>query len=214
MLSLPRRPRRGAAARRSVRLELEALEARDCPTAPVITTMSFTELPQRVVRLSGTVADDHNVSAVIVNFTGVVNGSTTVNAAGGFVLQATASALGKVSATAYDPQQQLTSAPYALLITSNPPAITNFSAVENPDGSWTFSGYVTDAAPQGEVVNFGGLNSLQNKTARANSFGYFTLTVTLQPGEQGTATALATDWWGQASNLAQFAVFSTDPTRV
>jgi hypothetical protein len=199
-----------AARRRLARLELEALEARDCPTAPVITTMSFTELPQRVVRLSGTVADDHDVTAVTVNFTGVVNGSTTVNAAGGFVLQATASALGKVSATAYDPQQQLTSAPYALLITSSPPAITNFSAVENPDGTWTFSGCVTDAAPQGEVVNFGGLNSLRNKTATVqNAMGYFTLTVTLQPGEQGTATAMTTDWWGQGSNLAQTLVVPT-----
>jgi hypothetical protein len=206
MLSLLRRPRSSVSTRqRPVRLQVERLETRSCPAAPVITSMSFTELPQKVVRISGTVTDDHTVSAVIITFTGVVNNSTTVNSSGQFVLQAQAAGLGQVSATAYDPNQNLTSAAYTLQITSTPPTITNFRGVQNTDGTWTFSGTVLDAAPQGEQVGLTGLG-VNGAMATCNASGYFSITLTLASGQNGTVNAQTTDWWGQASSQAQFIV--------
>jgi hypothetical protein len=189
---------------------VERLEGRDCPAAPVITTMSFTELPQKVVNIKGTVTDDQGFANVTVSLSGVVTGVTTVSGTGQFNVQLTATGLGQVTAVAYDSQQQLYSTPYYLQITSTPPVISGFKGVENPDGTWTFSGYVTDAVRQGETVRFGGLNALQGKSAAVDPYsGYFSLTVTLQASDQGTATAQVTDQWGQASNLAQFLVEPT-----
>jgi hypothetical protein len=208
MLSLIRRRPRSPAAvrRRPVRLELEGLEGRDCPSAPVITSMSFTELPQRVVNIKGTVTDDHDVTQVQVSLSGVVVDVATVNGQGQFNVQLTAKGLGQVTAVAYDPQQQLASAPYVLQITSAAPVINTFTAVPNPDGTWTFSGHLTDAAPQGETVMLGGLRSLAGTAATVNSTGDFSVTIALQTGDMGTATAQMTDWWGQPSNQAQFVV--------
>jgi hypothetical protein len=82
------------------------------------------------------------------------------------------------------------------------PVISNFTATQGSNNVWTFTGLVTDDSPAGLTVNFGGLPSLQDKTATVGADGRFSLTVALAQGESGEATAQVTDWWGLTSNLA------------
>jgi hypothetical protein len=212
MLSLLRRHRRppARAPRRRVRPQLEGLEPRDCPAAPVIAWMSYTELPQKVLCITGSVSDDQGYADVTVNLTGVVNVATTVTDTGQFTVQVAADHLGLVMGEATDSGQQLTSESYALEVSSNPPVLGNFNAAENADGTWTFSGQVSDAVPQGDTITFGGLNALQGKTATVDVSGNFSLTVPVAAGDDGTATAQATDQWGQTSNLGEDVVRTTD----
>jgi hypothetical protein len=95
------------------------------------------------------------------------------------------------------------------------PVISNFTATEGYNNIWTFSGMVTDgtSSAAGLTVTFGGLNSLNGKTATVGSNGVFTLTVQLQPGEGGYATAQTTDSSGFNSNLAQVLVDPTPPIK-
>jgi hypothetical protein len=83
------------------------------------------------------------------------------------------------------------------------PAILSFAAIESGSTNvWTFSGSVAASNPAGLVVKLGGLSSLQGKTCTINSDGTFAMTVALQPGESGTASAQFVDWSGIASNIA------------
>ena len=74
-------------------LALEALESRDCPSAPTI-TLSATTLPGHNVQLSGTVTDS-NPANVRVSFSGVVSGSTTTDSTGQYSFT-TAAAVGLI----------------------------------------------------------------------------------------------------------------------
>ncbi len=85
---------------------------------------------------------------------------------------------------------------------SSAPVITSFQARHLQADMWIFTGQVQDASLAGIVVSFGGLTSLQGQSATVDSNGWFTLTVQLQPGESGTATAQATDALGLVSNVA------------
>jgi hypothetical protein len=98
----------------------------------------------------------------------------------------------------------------AQLETSSPPVISGFQATHSGN-YWTFSGTVIDQNPAGLTVTFGGLPSLQGRVATTNGSGSFSLTVQLQPGEGGTATAQTTDWAGQQSNLASVDVVQPGP---
>jgi hypothetical protein len=83
------------------------------------------------------------------------------------------------------------------------PVITEFHASEGEGGWWTFSGVVVADNPWGLTVRFGGLSSLQGQTTDVQGDGTFQLTIRLQNGEEGLATAQTTDWQGRDSNLAQ-----------
>jgi hypothetical protein len=86
---------------------------------------------------------------------------------------------------------------------SQGPVITNFQATHDSGNFWTFTGQVTDTGGvAGLIVTFGGLVSLQGKTAAVNADGSFSLTIALQPRECGTATAQTTDYAGLTSNVA------------
>ena len=61
------------------------------------------------------------------------------------------------------------------------------------------------------TVTFGGLPTLVGTTVNTAADGSFTLTIKLQDGENGTATAQTTDVWGQASNVAMACVHQTCP---
>jgi hypothetical protein len=173
--------------------------------------MSYTELSQKVLRITGSVVDDHGYAAVVVNLTGVVTTATTVTSTGQFTVQVAASHLGLVMAEATDPGQQLASEPYALEVTSPPPVVSGFTGAENPNGSWTFQGHVASAVPQGDTVTFAGLSALQGKTAKVDGTGRFTVTVPVAASDEGTATAQVTDQWGQTSNLGEWIVRPTAP---
>jgi hypothetical protein len=180
-------------------LKSDTAQATVTNSAPSL-TLSVAYGTQRNVTLSGRVTDAQ-AGACTVQFTGVATGSTTTNADGTYSLTVSASQLGTVQATAQNPWAQVSS-PAQVTLTSAPPSITNFQAIRGALNVWTFQGRVTDASAPGLVVRFGGLPSLAGQTTTVGSDGWFYFTVRLQDGEQGTASAQTTNWWGLDSNLA------------
>jgi hypothetical protein len=79
------------------------------------------------------------------------------------------------------------------------PVITSFGASEYPSNLWVFTGKVSDPNPASCWVHFGGLPSLNGKATQCEADGSFMWTVQLQPGEGGTATAIAIDGKGLQS---------------
>ncbi len=90
-----------------------------------------------------------------------------------------------------------------------PISLVNFQAIEEPGNVWTFQGQVIGQNVAGLTVLFGGLPSLQGMSAVVEEDGWFHLTIQLQQGESGTATAQATDGWWLYSNIAQAVVNPT-----
>ena len=164
-------------------------------------TLSITYGIQRTVTLSGQVTAG-SPGGLTVQFTGVVNGSVVTNPDGTYSLTAQASALGNIQAQTTDVWGQASSTAQAT-VSSAAPRITNFGAVQGAGNTWTFQGQVTDESAAGLVVQFGGLPSLLGQTATVQANGWFYLTIQLQPGENGGASAQTTDWWGLASNEAE-----------
>jgi hypothetical protein len=85
---------------------------------------------------------------------------------------------------------------------SSPPVIESFVASEGQNGCWDFSGTVVADSTLGLVINFGGLPSLQGQVVQTQADGTFDFSIRLRAGERGLATAQATDWLGQRSNVA------------
>jgi hypothetical protein len=82
------------------------------------------------------------------------------------------------------------------------PSIEDFQAIQETSNIWTFRGRVTGNDVVGLEVRFGGLPSLSGQTATVEENGWFYLTIRLQPGERGVASAQTTDRSGNASNVA------------
>jgi hypothetical protein len=82
------------------------------------------------------------------------------------------------------------------------PIISDFEAIEEAPGIWTFRGQVTGDDMAGMTVTLGGLPSLNGQVVQVEEDGWFYCTVQLQAGEHGMATAQATDWLGNVSNVA------------
>jgi hypothetical protein len=140
---------------------------------------------------------------LVVTFTGSgVSTSVTVGPSGNFDVITTATSLGNVTATAVNQSTNKSSGVSSPII-DQAPVISNFTASQGSGNLWTFTGQVTDdQSVAGLVVTLGGLPSLNGVTATVNSQGWFSITVRLQAGESGTATAQTNDWWGMASNTA------------
>jgi hypothetical protein len=168
--------------------------------APVV-SLSFTYGSGHTVTLSGKVFADLDPGGRTITFSGVVGGSTTTNSDGTYSYTTTVSALGNMQASTTDLWGLSSNSPQ-VAYTNAPPQITSFAASEAPLRMWTFSGRVADEYPAGLVVTLGGLPSLQGVTAVVQSGGGFSVTIQLEIGEGGTATAQTTDWWGVASNIA------------
>jgi hypothetical protein len=81
--------------------------------------------------------------------------------------------------------------------------ILAFKAIEEGDGIWTFTGRV-EGSGKGQKVQFGGLLSLKGRQATIAADETFSLTLRLQPGDGGTATAHTGN-----SNLARIRVHMT-----
>lgn len=167
--------------------------------APIV-NLSVSYGTQRTVTLSGTVTDLDPGNRT-VSFSGVVSGTATTRADGTFSLVTQASGLGNVFASTVN-LWSLVSNVAQLALQSQAPVISNFTAAEGPNHMWTFSGNVQDESATALVVTLGGIPSLQGQTVTVDSQGHFSLTLCLQPGESGTATAVTTDWWGLESNEA------------
>lgn len=167
-------------------------------------SLSVTYGAGRMVTLSGQVTDGM-FGSLTVNFTGKVVGSVVTNSDGTFSGAFEASALGLISATVTNGLGFASSAATVTLV-SNAPLISDFVAALQTGTTWVFSGRVTDESHTGLVVRFDGLSSLEGKTATVQANGTFSLSVQLQPNEEGNALAETTDWWGLVSNEASFLI--------
>src|SRR5262249_46163520 len=138
-------------------------------------------------------------------------GSTPISTGGSYSYTAQASGLGTITAKVIDLWGQQSSA--QVKVNPAPPVVSNFQAVEESGPLYycTFSGVVTDKSqsPAGLWVTLGGLPSLTGKKAEVQSDGTWSITVQLQAGECGTATAQTQDAWGQLSNIAMTSVSLT-----
>jgi hypothetical protein len=192
------------------KIGLETLEFRDCPaemapplamTAPSL-TCNLSYLERRVIRVQGRVNDDNPANA-IVQFTGAATGSVTVQNDGSFSVDLNATALGSVTAIAYDADKHPSNSALFTL-SSAPPNIVGFTGVCGSGNIWTFTGRVIDESAPNLTVAFGGAAPLNNQSAQVDANGYFTLSVTLPADPVGNACVRTTDWWGLNSNEPTF----------
>jgi hypothetical protein len=182
---------------RQARPWLEALEARDCPAAPVISQLNIVYGTGRTVTIQGTVQDDHPDTCAIA-LGGVVSGTAPVAVDGTFSVTTQATGLGTATATVTD-DQQLTAEATAL-VESKAPDITNFRVVQGQGGLWIFSGQVVDESPTTARVQLAGCQAFQNAAVTVNADGTFSVVVNVPAGQNVLATALATDCWGLESD--------------
>jgi hypothetical protein len=212
---------------RRITLQLEALEARDCPSAsslavPVVPadavpssttfavvsnsgialTLSVVPGPGGTATISGQVSGGSATGGLTVTLSGVVSGNVTTNADGTFTFTGPASGPGQILAAVTDDAGNTVTS--SVNLSAGPPTIVNFRAINNGNNSWTFTGQVQGPYAAGLIVTLAGIPSLDNNSASAmvQADGSFTYTITLQPGESGGVTAQCIDGWGQASNEA------------
>jgi hypothetical protein len=194
-------PRIRKPLRRSTTLFVERLEDRLSPSsaATEALSMNVTYDPNKQVTLTGTLMNGSGAIAnQTINFGGVVNGTATTNSQGAYSVTLSVSALGQVTAASADGQSNTASATLA----GGSPVVNNFDAMPEGSGLWCFTGSVTGAPAQGEVVNFGGIPALVGKSVNVNADGSFCYYAIVNSGQGGTATAQAVDWWGDTSPVA------------
>jgi hypothetical protein len=156
--------------------------------------------PNKEVTLSGSLLSQSGaVANQTINFGGAVSGTATTNSQGQYSVTLKASQLGQVTAASAD---GLSNTAQAMLMAGMAPTITNFSAVPEGGGLWLFTGQVTGAPTQGEVINFDGLTALAGKSCNVNPNGTFSYYCYIPSGQGGLAVADAVDWWGDTSSDA------------
>lgn len=205
---LTRSPRtRKPIARRSPALCLERLEDRLSPTGggPVPSgavetlTMNVTYLQNKQATFSGQLTNANGaVANQTINLTGVVTATATTNATGSYSITLNIPQLGTEYAASSDGLSN--TAQFTLV--GGSPVISNFKAVSEGGGLWLFTGSVSGAPTQGEVVNFGGIKALQGQSTTVNSDGTFSFAAVVSSGQGGWASAEAVDWWGDTSEPA------------
>jgi hypothetical protein len=162
------------------------------------------------VILSGHVTDP-SPSGLTVVIGGGASATTTTNANGDFSVIVNANTAAAITAYTTDvwgeTSNTAATVPGASPATTTPPTISNFSVYPNKDGTVTISGQVIASNLQGVTVQLGGMTTLSNQgPLSVNGSGWFTIDLTLQDGEDGTATAQATDANGNHSGFACFDV--------
>jgi hypothetical protein len=174
------------------------------PPAPSETvSLNVTYEQNKQVVLSGQLTNSSGpVAYEGINLSGSVSGSATTDSQGNYSVTLTATSLGVVSAASADGLSNI--AQYTLV--GGSPTISNFTADPLGGGLWEFSGSVSGAPTQGEVVNFGGINALQGQSVSVNADGSFDFYAIVNTGQGGWATAEAVDWWGDTSPIAGDAV--------
>jgi hypothetical protein len=194
-------------ASRFASLFLERLEDRLSPVsigppAPVPTetiTLNVTYLPNQQATFSGQLTSSSGLIAnQTINLTGVVNATATTNAQGNYSVTLAVPQLGQENAASTDGLSN--TAQYNLA--GGSPVISNFRAVSEGGGLWLFSGTVSGAPTQGEVIDFGGIDALTGQSVSVNPDGSFDFYAMVNSGQGGWATAEAVDWWDDTSATA------------
>jgi hypothetical protein len=195
---LTRTPRaRKRPVRRTTTLFLERLEDRLTPSGTTETvTLNVIYQPNQKAVFQGTLTDQSQPNpSHTVNLTGAVNTQVACSQSGGFTITLPVSQLGTVYAASSDGHSN--TAQFTLV--GGSPVVGNFKAVSQGGGMWLFSGSVTGAPVQGEVVNFGGITPLDGLSTSVRTDGTFALYAMVPSGEGGWASAQAVDWWGDKS---------------
>ena len=195
-----RTPRAPLAVRpRQVRLDLESLDPRNCPSGPpVITSLTAAIVSGHTVQLTGTVCDDNPGSCTIF-FNGPVTDQTVADANGNFSYTGTIQQLGTEGAEAID-AQEWGSQNVQVQISAPQPTLSLHLAYGTRNNV-ILSGSVTAGTPGGLAVTFTGVVS---GSATTNSDGSFQ--VTLPASGVGQIQATVTDIWGQTSAPASVTV--------
>ncbi len=183
---------------RSIRLNVERLEDRLCLTGggSEALSMSVTYDAGKQVTLAGTLTNGGSgVNNQTIYFGGVVSGSATTNNQGAYSVTLPVSQLGQVVASSADGLSNT----LVYTLVGGSPAITNFKSISLGNGLWEFTGTVTGAPAQGEVVDLGGIPALNGKQVTVNSDGTFIYYTTVASGQGGVVSAYAVDWWGDES---------------
>jgi hypothetical protein len=195
-----RHPRTGRKA--SPVLCVEALETRNCPTAP---TLSYTAtiLNGRNIQLSGTVSDPQP-SSCLVTFGGVTTAMVYADTTGHFFTEATATSLGTISGLVTDGQNQ-TSDEVDQTLSCDPPVLT-LTPIYGPNNYVILSGRVSGDMAAGSTVSFTGAVSSSTTTDPTGSFSL--VTTNWSPGSVTAGTA---DVWAQKSNAASATLTNAPP---
>jgi hypothetical protein len=170
-------------------LHVEALERRDCPSAPQITAFAATIQSGNTVLLSGTIFDN-SPTAALVCFGGVGTGSVTPDASGHFQLQENLSQLGTIFATVKDSSGSISSPAFSTL--ADPGISVNLSvAPQGPNRMVTVTGQVSCNSPAGLKVILSGVVAGSLITSSNGTFTY-----TGPASALGQIQAAVTDCWG------------------
>ena len=191
------RPKRLKGSIQRVRLAVELLESRDCPSG---LTLSAQVLAGHQVELSGMLQADQP-SGLPVTFSGAVVGSTTTDANGYFDYTTSSATLGSVFADAVDQNQEPIDTAQATIAT-NAPAITLSSTYSSQYGV-TLTGAVSGIDAAGATVSISGVAS---GSVTTDGSGNFTLATSFSG--PGTISASTTDPWGQSADGAVVTVDS------
>jgi len=210
MLTWLGRKKNPGTARRTdnrVRLVLEALESRFCPSGgggdsgASISSFSASVVTGHTVLLSGTAGGSGTIT---IQFSGVASGSTTAASNGSFSLQTQAGSLGTVYATPSDASGSGSQVHTQLTVAA--PTIT-LGLTQNQGTSVTLSGTVSANTPNGLTVTFSGKATGSTTTGTGGSYSY-----TANASGTGTISASVVDVWGQQSNVAQVTISASAPT--
>jgi hypothetical protein len=133
-----------------------------------------------------------------IDLTGVVKTFATTDAHGKYSITVSVPQLGTEYAACANGQSN--TAQFTLV--GGSPKISNFTAVAEGNGLWCFSGTVSGAPTQAEVVSFGGIAALRGQSMAVNANGTFDFYAIVKSGQGGWACAEAIDWWRDASPSA------------
>lgn len=146
-------------------------------------------------------------SGLTVDFSGPAGlgaTSATTDTNGNFSLTTTAAKLGEVDATVTDIWGQVSpmaSTSFSVM----PPVIQGFGAIQLENGEWEFEGTVQGPNAAGDSVQITGMATA---SATPDASGQFSVIVYMGSNPSGTATAVATDIWGQTSQPVTYTIFS------
>jgi hypothetical protein len=207
MLGLLTRPvrrfrSRPARAATRIRLGLQRLESRDCPSTPDLRiatngssiTFDYSQGPSQSVFIEGSVSDD-NPANLRVTLSGVVQGDTYTDGDGNFSITLTASGLGTIYAQTIDRDGEESNVDQVELV-NNAPSIS-FDVRMGLSG-WYIDGSVNDEYASGLTVTFSssipGLDGQSVTVGSGDTFGYSLGSSNVS----GNISATVTDWWGES----------------
>jgi len=182
-----------------LRLGIEILEARDCPSSLILDTQV---LPGHEIHLSGSVIGDFTPGSTI-SFSGAVAGECEVDSSGQYSFTTIWGSLGDVTAIGMFGDDAFTDPVTNVVITPAP--VITLSIADMNATTVTFAGTVTGV----DVANLDIPIPGSPRCATTDAQGDFSFTMPRQ--NLGMVEVSVTDFWGQTSNVAQVNMATAPP---